>query len=122
MAVNNAHSLPAANGRLGQQIAAVLTEKLSPLHLEILDESHQHSRRTADHPETHFKVVIVAEAFRGLSRVKRQQLVYGALGDLMNPKTRNGLHALSQMTFTPEEWAQGPEVTASPVCSNKPNK
>jgi acid stress-induced BolA-like protein IbaG/YrbA len=49
----------------------------------------------------HFEAVIVSAAFAGLNRVKRHQLVYGALGDRM----REEIHALSMQTFTPAEWA-----------------
>jgi acid stress-induced BolA-like protein IbaG/YrbA len=47
----------------------------------------------------HFQALIVSSAFEGLSRVKRHQLVYGALGDRM----RAEIHALSMQTLTPAE-------------------
>ncbi len=53
----------------------------------------------------HFEAVIVSEAFAGLSRVRRHQLVYAALGDRM----REEIHALSMATLTPDEWAAGPQ-------------
>ena len=49
----------------------------------------------------HFEAVIVSPAFAGLTRVKRHQLVYGALGDRM----REEIHALSMKTLSPEEWS-----------------
>jgi acid stress-induced BolA-like protein IbaG/YrbA len=49
----------------------------------------------------HFQAVIVSTAFAALSRVKRHQLVYGALGD----KMREEIHALSMQTLTPDEWS-----------------
>jgi acid stress-induced BolA-like protein IbaG/YrbA len=49
----------------------------------------------------HFEAIIVSPAFAGLSRVRRHQLVYGALGDRM----REEIHALSMRTLSPEEWA-----------------
>ena len=49
----------------------------------------------------HFEAVIVSAAFAGLNRVRRHQLVYGALGDRM----REEIHALSMKTLSPEEWA-----------------
>ena len=48
----------------------------------------------------HFEAVIVADAFDGLSRVKQHQLVYGALGALMD----GPVHALTFKTFTPARW------------------
>ena len=47
----------------------------------------------------HFQALIVSSAFEGLNRVKRHQLVYGALGDRM----RAEIHALSMQTLTPAE-------------------
>jgi acid stress-induced BolA-like protein IbaG/YrbA len=49
----------------------------------------------------HFEAVVVSARFEGASRVKRHQLVYGALGDRMKEE----IHALSMQTFTPGEWA-----------------
>jgi acid stress-induced BolA-like protein IbaG/YrbA len=47
----------------------------------------------------HFQALIVSSAFEGLNRIKRHQLVYGALGDRM----RVEIHALSMRTLTPVE-------------------
>ncbi len=49
----------------------------------------------------HFFATIVSPAFDGLSRVRRHQRVYQALGDRM----REQIHALSMKTLTPAEWA-----------------
>ena len=45
----------------------------------------------------------MSEEFAGLSRVKRHQLVYSALGERM----REEVHALSMQTLTPQEWRSG---------------
>jgi acid stress-induced BolA-like protein IbaG/YrbA len=50
---------------------------------------------------THFEAVIVSEAFAGMNRVQRHQLVYQTMGDRM----REEIHALSMKTYTPQEWA-----------------
>ncbi len=55
-------------------LKTALTEALSPLVLEIDNESHGHN--VPKNSETHFRVVLVSEAFVGLNRVKRHQLVY----------------------------------------------
>jgi acid stress-induced BolA-like protein IbaG/YrbA len=52
----------------------------------------------------HFEALVVSPAFEGLSRVRRHQLVYAALGDRM----REEVHALSMTTLTPAEFAQRP--------------
>jgi acid stress-induced BolA-like protein IbaG/YrbA len=48
----------------------------------------------------HFQALIVSDEFAALTRVKRHQLVYAALGDRM----REEIHALSMQTLTPAEW------------------
>ncbi|MDR7272509.1 acid stress-induced BolA-like protein IbaG/YrbA [Pelomonas saccharophila] len=50
----------------------------------------------------HFFATIVSSEFVGLSRIKRHQRVYAALGERM----REQIHALSMKTLAPEEWAQ----------------
>ncbi len=49
----------------------------------------------------HFEALIVSPAFEALSKVRRHQLVYGALGTRM----REEIHALSMTTLTPAEWS-----------------
>ena len=52
----------------------------------------------------HFFATIVSSEFEGLSRVRRHQRVYQALGDRM----REQIHALSMKTLTPAEFAVSP--------------
>nr|WP_245399685.1 BolA family protein [Atopomonas sediminilitoris] len=80
---------------------------MQPQHLEVLDESHMHSRGQ----ETHYKAVIVSEQFNGLNRVKRHQQVYAVLGDLMQQ-----VHALALHTYTADEWQQQSAAPDSPRC------
>ena len=47
-------------------------------------------------------VAIASPAFEGLRAVKKQQLVYGCLNELI---ASGELHAVSMHTFTPSEWA-----------------
>ncbi|WP_445941153.1 BolA family protein [Pseudomonas sp.] len=85
----------------------VALASLHPQHLDVLDESHMHSRGL----ETHYKAVIVSEQFAGLNAVKRHQKVYAAVGELMGQ-----IHALALHTYTPEEWSQQGVAPASPTC------
>ncbi|MGE7990907.1 BolA family protein [Pseudomonas sp. NPDC089554] len=88
-----------------------IEQQLAPLnggHLEVLNESHMHSRGQ----ETHYKAVLVSEQFAGLNSVKRHQKVYATMGELMGQ-----IHALAIHTYTPEEWAQVGAAPASPVCA-----
>ncbi|WP_346839311.1 BolA/IbaG family iron-sulfur metabolism protein [Microbulbifer sp. SAOS-129_SWC] len=49
---------------------------------------------------SHVMVTVVSPAFAGLSRLKKQQLVYAALSDKIADGT---LHAVQMQTLTPEE-------------------
>lgn len=94
-----------------QSIEGKLLGGLSPVHLEILNESHMHS--VPPNSETHFKVVVVSDAFAGMTRVARHQTVNGLLADeLAGP-----VHALSIQAHTPDEWtARGGVIMDSPQC------
>ncbi|ACO79635.1 BolA-like protein [Azotobacter vinelandii CA] len=81
---------------------------LEPTHLQVLDESHMHSRGL----ETHYKAVIVSPQFAGLGEVKRHQKVYAVLGELMGQ-----MHALALHTYTPEEWVLRGGAPDSPLCA-----
>jgi BolA protein len=70
-----------------------LTEAFSPVELQVIDDSEAH-RGHAGYREggnTHFTVIIRAEAFNGLSRVAAQRLVYAQLKEAFD----KGLHALA---------------------------
>jgi acid stress-induced BolA-like protein IbaG/YrbA len=49
---------------------------------------------------THFRAVVVAEAFAGKRALARHQQVYATLGSLVGAD----IHALSIRAYTPEEW------------------
>jgi acid stress-induced BolA-like protein IbaG/YrbA len=56
----------------------------------------------------HFFATIVSAEFEGLSRVRRHQRVYAALGERM----REQIHALSMKTLTPAEYVADPSPPA----------
>ena len=72
-------------------------QALKPESLKVVDNSKLNG--SAEGEETHFELNIVASAFEGLNVIKRQQLVFMMLGDLM-PQIE-GLQIVSM--FTPEE-------------------
>jgi acid stress-induced BolA-like protein IbaG/YrbA len=49
----------------------------------------------------HANITVVGELFGDLSRVKKQQVVYAPLKDLI---ASGELHAVSIRTYTPTEW------------------
>ena len=72
-----------------ESIRTSIAAALDCRHLDVRGDGH------------HWEAVIVSPAFEGLSRVRRHQLVYAALGDRM----REEIHALSMTTLAPAEWA-----------------
>ena len=87
--------------RVRDAIERNLAEALSPIRLEIEDESHRHAGHAGARPEgeSHFRLTVVAAAFQGKTRVERQRMVYAALGELME----SDIHALSLATLAPDE-------------------
>ncbi|GIU24811.1 global transcriptional regulator BolA [Shewanella colwelliana] len=93
-----------------QNITEKLTAALSPVHLEVINESDNH--HVPPNSETHFKVIIASEAFEGKRLIGRHRSVNEALAD----EFAQGLHALSMHTFTPSEWQAEGNVPDSPKC------
>ncbi|MCW8333136.1 BolA family iron metabolism protein IbaG [Vibrio sp. SCSIO 43135] len=52
---------------------------------------------------SHYEVVAVDACFEGMSRVKKQQMIYSPLMEYIQ---RNDIHAVSIKAFTPDEWAR----------------
>lgn len=48
----------------------------------------------------HYEATVVSPAFEGKSRVEQHQMVYAAVGDMMD----GPVHALALKTFTPDAW------------------
>jgi BolA protein len=85
----------------------IITEKLTkafgPESLRVEDESDHHIGHAGHRPggETHYRVYIVAEAFRGKSRIERHRLINATLsGELAG-----GVHALAIHAAAPGEGA-----------------
>jgi BolA protein len=90
-------------------VATTLHDKLvnafAPVELDVEDESASHRGHAGARPEgeTHFRVRIVSESFRGLNRVARQRAVYAVLAD----ELKSRVHALSLTVLAPDEQQAG---------------
>ena len=75
------------------RIRARLTEAFAPAELQVIDESSRHKGHAGARPEgeTHFRVQIVAEAFRSKTRVDAHRMINEALAT----EFAGGLHALA---------------------------
>ena len=81
---------PVHAARIEEQLRA----RLSPSHLEVLDESAAHAGHAGANAQgfgSHFRVRIASPAFAGKTRVARHRLVYDALQNFID----QGLHALA---------------------------
>ena len=87
-------------------MVAKLTAMLKPTVLEIVDNSASHAGHGGSKglrgSETHFSVLVVSDAFEGLTPVSRHRLVYAAL----SAELAEGLHALSIDAKTVAEAAR----------------
>jgi BolA family transcriptional regulator, general stress-responsive regulator len=75
-------------------------EALSPLDIEIEDESARH----AGHPGAaggggHYNLRLTSQQFAGKTKIDRHRLVYDALADLMQRE----IHALAMVLLAPGE-------------------
>jgi BolA protein len=94
-----------------RQIEERLQSTFAPLHVEVANESHMHN--VPEGAESHFRVVLVSEAFTGKPLVQRHRAVNNALSEQL----AGAVHALALHTMTPEEWFEkGGEAPASPPC------
>ena len=80
-------------GPVGQIISAKLNAAFAPVRLDVFDESHQHAGHAGARPdgESHFRVRIVAESFRGKSLVEQHRMVNAVLAE----ELRERVHALA---------------------------
>jgi BolA protein len=77
-------------------------QDLAPSALEIHDDSAEHvGHAGAAGGGGHFSLVIVSNAFRGISRLERHQKVLARVSDLLP----HPIHALSIKAFAPEEFS-----------------
>jgi BolA protein len=83
------------------RLRATLERELSPVALEIIDDSAKHAGHAGAREGGHFRVALVAEAFRGRSQLERHRIVYSAVEGLMG----KDIHALNILARTPEEVA-----------------
>jgi BolA family transcriptional regulator, general stress-responsive regulator len=69
---------------VAREIEVRLTAAFAPSRLEVVNDSHRHAGHAGDDGtgESHFRIVIRAEALAAMSRVARHRAVHAALGDL----------------------------------------
>ena len=87
-----------ASEPLTATMRSALERAFAPSALEIIDDGARHAGH-AHAGRGHFRVLLVAEAFRGRSRLERHRMVYAALGSLLE----SSVHALNITARTADE-------------------
>jgi len=78
-----------------------LRDALQPTEIDVLDQSAEHAGHAgAARGGGHFRVLIVTDAFEGLSPVQRQRRVYEILAEEM----KTAIHALSMTCLSRSEY------------------
>ena len=85
------------------RIETQLRQHFTPAALLVVDDSHRHAGHAGAAPggETHYSVLVVAEAFEGQNRVARSRAVHALLAE----EFATGLHALALSLRSPAEHA-----------------
>ena len=84
-----------------QRMREKLMLGLKPTRLDIINESELHAghRSSPGTGESHYRILVVSEAFAGRSRVERHRLVNELLADELAGR----IHALALKTYAPGE-------------------
>ena len=87
--------------RTADLITKKLTEAFAPQSLKVVDESHQHEGHAGHRPggQTHYRVYIVSDAFKGKTRIERHRMINQSLV----AELTGGVHALAIHASAPVE-------------------
>ena len=89
--------------RTADLITQKLTEAFTPQSLKVEDESQKHEGHAGSRPggQTHYRVYIVSQAFKGKTRLERHRMINQAL----SAELAGGIHALALHAAAPGEGA-----------------
>ena len=88
-------------GLVGKSLEAKLQAAFAPIALEVIDESSQHQGHAGARPdgESHFRVRIVAAAFKGKSRVEQHRMI----NQVLALELKERVHALAIEATAPKD-------------------
>ena len=96
---------------LHKKIEQKIADAIPCKHLEVINESNKHNVPPGS--ESHFKVIVVSDAFDDQKMINRHRQINKTLADELN----EGLHALAMHTYTEAEWReQQGDAPMSPPC------
>jgi BolA protein len=78
-----------------------LMQVLQPVRLDVVNESHLHAghRSSPGTGESHFRVLVVSQAFAGKSRIERHRMI----NDTLAAELKGKVHALAIKAYAPGE-------------------
>ena len=87
--------------RTADLITQKLTEAFSPQSLKVEDESYKHEGHAGSRPggQTHFRIYIVSELFKNMTRLQRHRLI----NQTLSGELAGGVHALAIHAAAPGE-------------------
>ena len=87
--------------RTADTISQKLTDAFTPQSLNVVDESHLHAGHSGarEGGQTHYRVYIVSDAFKGKTRIERHRMINLALA----AELAGGVHALAIHAAAPGE-------------------
>nr|CAB3226039.1 bolA-like protein 1 [Phallusia mammillata] len=98
-------------GQVQLEIQKKLQESFAPTVLQVVNESYKHAVPSGS--ETHFKVLVVSEAFKGKPAIQRHRSV----NTVLEKELSGPVHALSIQAKTPEQWEKSDQVIGdTPPC------
>lgn len=89
--------------RTADIITQKLTDAFAPDSVKVVDESHLHAGHAGSREggQTHYRVYIVSDAFKGKTRLERHRMINAAL----SAELTGGIHALAIHAQAPGEGA-----------------
>ncbi|MBV7264689.1 BolA family protein [Erythrobacter ani] len=87
------------SGTIAEEMQQRLEKAFEPSRLEIINDSASHAGHSGDDGsgESHFTIVIEADAFAPMNRLSRQRAVIAALGDIVGER----VHAVAIKASAP---------------------
>ena len=78
-----------------------LMQVLQPTRLDVVNELHLHAghRTSPGTGESHFRVLVVSQAFAGKSRIERHRMI----NDTLAAELKGKVHALAIKAHAPDE-------------------
>lgn len=96
--------------KIQSKIDHIIKSNFDVYHMSLENESYMHN--VPEGSESHFKLILVSDAFEGKRLVQRHQLIYANLQVEMTQ-----IHALAMHLYTVSEWKERQSVAPlSPKC------